>query len=230
MYEVNINANHVGLPSCDCPDWRDNHLPCKHFFAVFNTQTACSWECLPEDYKNNPFINLDIGQFSYSSLSIQPEDATDATEEDSNESRPHETQQINISAIKKQRNLVGSACRQLTDLAYHCQDMDVLRKISTQLQDSLQVLKDNVPNSGLFVLEEGDMLHIGSTKAAKKLKNKYLQKKKLLKLPKRRMKKPATGRRGQTAAMMRNQFTTKGAEELISENHGMFFCGELNCL
>lgn len=88
------------------------------------------------------------------------------------------------------------------------------------MQDSLQELKDNVPNSGLFVLEEGDMLHIGSTKAAKKLK----------KLPKRRMKKPATGRRGQTVAMMRNQFTTKGAEELISENHGMFFCGELNCL
>ena len=25
------------MPACTCPDW---HLPCKHFFSVFNTQNG----------------------------------------------------------------------------------------------------------------------------------------------------------------------------------------------
>jgi hypothetical protein len=36
VYEVNFNANHAGLPSYSCPDWKNNHLPCKHFFAVMD--------------------------------------------------------------------------------------------------------------------------------------------------------------------------------------------------
>ena len=35
VYEVNFNANHAGLPSYSCPDWKNNHLPCKHFFLLF---------------------------------------------------------------------------------------------------------------------------------------------------------------------------------------------------
>ncbi|CAG2196728.1 unnamed protein product [Mytilus edulis] len=104
VYEVNTNANHVCLPPSSL---RNGNL-----------------------FLDNPFIGLDIGP-SNNCLSAQPENAT---EEHSNKSHPHETQQINISAIKRQRNLVGSAFRQLTDIAYHCQDMDVLRKISTQLE------------------------------------------------------------------------------------------------
>jgi hypothetical protein len=76
VYEVNFNANHAGLPSYSCPDWKNNHLPCKHFFfAVFKTNAAWDGNSLPMNSKNNPFINLDIDHFSNSSdFSVQMED------------------------------------------------------------------------------------------------------------------------------------------------------------
>ena len=29
-----------GMPSCTCADWQQWHIPCKHFFGVFNTQSG----------------------------------------------------------------------------------------------------------------------------------------------------------------------------------------------
>jgi hypothetical protein len=44
-------------------------------FAVFKKNAAWGWDSLPMNYKNNPFINLDIGHFSNSSdFSVQMED------------------------------------------------------------------------------------------------------------------------------------------------------------
>ena len=111
VYEVNISANHVCLPQCDCPDWRIIIFPVNIFLQYLTLKLLVVGNL----FLDNPFINLDIGQ-SNNCLSAQPEDATNATEENSNESHPHKTQQINISAIKRQRNLVGSALRQLTDI------------------------------------------------------------------------------------------------------------------
>jgi hypothetical protein len=41
-----------------CLDWINNHLPCKHFMAVFH-HFPNFWDLIPETYKNNPYICLE---------------------------------------------------------------------------------------------------------------------------------------------------------------------------
>ena len=46
-------------PTCSCVDYSRNHLPCKHMLAVFSEVPGCSWNDLPEGYRNSPCFNLD---------------------------------------------------------------------------------------------------------------------------------------------------------------------------
>ena len=57
IYTVNIGDQST-LPSCECLQYRKNHLPCKHFVAVFR-HTDATFESLPENYKNNPVFTID---------------------------------------------------------------------------------------------------------------------------------------------------------------------------
>lgn len=43
-YEVCFE-NDSGMPSCQCLDWINNHLPCKHFMAVFH-HFPNSWDLI----------------------------------------------------------------------------------------------------------------------------------------------------------------------------------------
>lgn len=52
------NSKHtvdVLTPSCTCKDWVRWHIPCKHFFAVFGTQTEWGWAALPKSYTESPY-------------------------------------------------------------------------------------------------------------------------------------------------------------------------------
>ena len=49
-----------GMPSCTCPDWTKNQLPCKHFFAVFKHKKEWSWNDLSQEYLCKPHISADI--------------------------------------------------------------------------------------------------------------------------------------------------------------------------
>ena len=48
-----------GEPSCSCKDWIAHHIPCKHFFAVFNHHPQWGWDQLPSSYKASPYLSLD---------------------------------------------------------------------------------------------------------------------------------------------------------------------------
>lgn len=50
-------------PTCSCVDYSRNHLPCKHMLAVFSEVPGCSWNDLPEGYRNSPCFNLDTDIF-----------------------------------------------------------------------------------------------------------------------------------------------------------------------
>ena len=65
------NGYHVrfedgGMPSCDCYDWTEHLLPCKHTFAIILHSREYLWESLPVTYRNAPYITLDE-QFSIKS-------------------------------------------------------------------------------------------------------------------------------------------------------------------
>lgn len=47
------------LPSCTCQDWLKYHIPCKHFFAVFNHFPTWSWTALPQKYLNSAYLSTD---------------------------------------------------------------------------------------------------------------------------------------------------------------------------
>ena len=47
------------MPKCSCPDWSITGYPCKHFFAVFETFPAWSWQNMSSLYTKSPFLNLD---------------------------------------------------------------------------------------------------------------------------------------------------------------------------
>lgn len=44
-------------PTCECPYWRWNHLPCKHMFAIMIHNSE--WSELPGHFSSNPYFTLD---------------------------------------------------------------------------------------------------------------------------------------------------------------------------
>ena len=47
-------------PSCSCPDWLKWRIPCKHFFAIFRLFEKWGWESLPDQYKREPHISVNL--------------------------------------------------------------------------------------------------------------------------------------------------------------------------
>lgn len=46
-------------PQCTCRDWLTYHLPCKHFFAVFQNFPEWDWGKLPKRYLTSPYLSSD---------------------------------------------------------------------------------------------------------------------------------------------------------------------------
>ena len=46
-------------PSCTCKDWIRWHIPCKHFFAVFNHVPEWKWSSLPPSYLESAYLSMD---------------------------------------------------------------------------------------------------------------------------------------------------------------------------
>ena len=47
------------MPSCTCKDWQQYHIPCKHFFAVFEHRFKWQWEQLPKSYLQSAYLSSD---------------------------------------------------------------------------------------------------------------------------------------------------------------------------
>ena len=51
-----------GSPSCTCKDWKRHHIPCKHFFCVFNFYPDnWDWSTLPKCYLESAYLSRDEG-------------------------------------------------------------------------------------------------------------------------------------------------------------------------
>lgn len=70
MVDFGCNAN---SPSCTCKDWIHWHIPCKHFFAIFNHMPEWNWSSLPQDYLESAYLSMDADAVS---TYFQPEDST----------------------------------------------------------------------------------------------------------------------------------------------------------
>ena len=60
-------------PSCTCKDWIRWHIPCKHFFAVFNHVPEWKWSSLPPSYLESAYLSMDADAVH---TYFQPNDTT----------------------------------------------------------------------------------------------------------------------------------------------------------
>ena len=58
-YRVDFGTS-TGMPSCTCRDWQSYHLPCKHFFGVFQNKEDWTWDKLPNAYLKSEYLSLDV--------------------------------------------------------------------------------------------------------------------------------------------------------------------------
>lgn len=72
------------MPMCSCQDWKKFHIPCKHFFAVFRSQSNWQWDRLPLAYLDGPYISMDKASVcdvtpTHSQTNELPEEAASTT-------------------------------------------------------------------------------------------------------------------------------------------------------
>ena len=52
VYSIKF-ADQSSMPHCDCPDWLQTYLPCKHFLAIFHHVPGWDWNSLPTKYRES---------------------------------------------------------------------------------------------------------------------------------------------------------------------------------
>ena len=62
------------MPSCTCQDWTQWHMPCKHFFAIFNLYPQWGWYQLPNEYLNSAYLSTDTDALQSNFSSTSPDD------------------------------------------------------------------------------------------------------------------------------------------------------------
>lgn len=60
VYNVVTLGDAVNFPSCNCSQWQQYRLPCKHMFFVFIHVDEWSFNRLPVHYRTNPLFTLDF--------------------------------------------------------------------------------------------------------------------------------------------------------------------------
>ena len=63
VYEVFLGSDDQ-FPTCECVDFRQPCLPCKHIFAIFKVVPVYSWNSLPNCFINSLLFSLDESVFS----------------------------------------------------------------------------------------------------------------------------------------------------------------------
>ena len=124
-YEVNLHK-----PHCTCYTWLRNGLPCKHMFGLFKL-TAETWESLPDNYKNSPFLTLDpdiCSETPEGNISEGPADIVDEDPEpmaigeisdnDANEDDNQSTQSVDIPSCEKMQKKCREVLRQIREYTF----------------------------------------------------------------------------------------------------------------
>eukprot|EP00794_Sanderia_malayensis_P017245 gene17245-18965_t len=165
-----VAFNHNGMPSCECHNWKENFLPCKHMFAVIIHCKEYSWESFPVEYRDSAYFTLDPNCSLRSSMvsEVEPTNGTEVLHIDNieechtvSEKEGYECSQsshpgkLPLPASYSRSN--GAACRDLLDqiksLTFICQNDAVLPKLQSQLQDILCELRSSAQKEDNLVIE-----------------------------------------------------------------------------
>ena len=150
------------LPSCECADWQQNYLPCKHILAVIqSSKTSLGWEDMPLEYRESPHISLDVD------ILFKPIDYQQPTQSEKiqnpvlNVPLPTTTPTASLSAeipkkVYPKRTNVTGCCdllARIKDLTHECTNAEVLNTLEQSLKTVLKDLEGVKVPLVLFYLQ-----------------------------------------------------------------------------
>ena len=193
-YKLNFAASGADeMPHCQCPDWAQNLLPCKHFLAVMREHLAWNWNRFPRQYRKSPFITLDdfiVSKVHPSSENIEVFEEVDISSQIDFKELP---------TFRPNHRSKATACRkvlkEMKSLTYVVYDEKVLMEVTSALEDIMAKLKMAATHDDGLVLEDERDITLRSNKTSptgQLPQNNICQK--TLDIPLRRGKRPGSNR------------------------------------
>ena len=220
-YNVNFGSD-AKMPHCDCLDWRNNYLPCKHFLSIFFHFPKWNWERLPTQYKDSPLLTLD----SHLAQPFQSNDenrmgslAEDETLADNRHHLPENQKEgkiLPLQAKKLSAKSEGAKVRELINqirsLTFLVDDTQAMNTLYLTLKDAMEEFKKHT------ISEDGIDLEVKPTAKVKpeKCNNLYhkcdinqrhdVKNGAVHPLPSSKTKHKYSGRVGEVAATMKKMY------------------------
>ena len=145
-------GNENKRPNCECIDFQQHLIPCKHFFAVIKTFPEWSWTKLPQFYRESKYFTIDSNIFE-TSINVE----TNSSTKFNNSAQLNKTDisTDNCLRITKMQDCAVESSKQLNKLAarnrelaklfanttYHVVDINVLEKTEALLLQTLDLLQ-----------------------------------------------------------------------------------------
>ena len=236
-YNLNF-GDHSSMPHCDCADWRNNYLPCKHFISIFWFYSNWGWGKLPSEYKDSPLLCLDW-EITQNQSSCQQENAPilqddiiadedftpNATTVDENSSE--ETSDLDVLELPRKKHSARSEAAKVREVLNEIRSLSFLvddPKAISDLLTTMQKAKEEFRRH--TQLEEGLDLEVEKVqKQAKVSKVKESKSEREVKensthpLPTNKSKHKYSGRTGEVAGMMKKMYkVSKGINDLFTED------------
>lgn len=204
------------MPKCDCPDWLQTCLPCKHLLTIFQHVPGWEWTCLPSKYRESPMLLLDD----------QVMQLTNPTEEDTSKEdlskpsyTPVESESDFVPPLPlpiKQRTPRSQAtkCRevrqQLRSMTFLVHDEEALNNLHTTLSSALVNLQQFVSAEDGIALENKSYTNKNVQHSHSKSSNLP----RANSLPRRKEKRHKySGRVGEVAEIMRKTYNVQSVPE-----------------
>ena len=223
-YKVHLVSPHDNsVPSCECADWQQNYLPCKHILAVIqSSKSSLGWEDMPLEYRESPYLSLDVD------ILFKPIDYQQPTQSEKiqnpvlNVPLPTTTPTASLSAeipkkVYPKRTNVTRCCdllARIKNLTHECTNAEVLNTLEQSLKTVLKDLEAGCESaSGIILTSDTTIGSVSTDISGKKRKKKHAPKSnvamKKLKLAQRKKQHLYNNRVGQKAQNMKKFFKTK---------------------
>ena len=190
-YKVHLVSPHDNsVPSCECADWQQNYLPCKHILAVIqSSKSSLGWEDMPLEYRESPYLSLDVD------ILFKPIDYQQPTQSEKiqnpvlNVPLPTTTPTASLSAeipkkVCPKRTNVTRCCdllARIKNLTHECTNAEVLNTLEQSLKTVLKDLEAGCESaSGIILTSDTTMGSVSTDISGKNAKKNMLQNQMLL--------------------------------------------------
>lgn len=176
-----------------------NHLPCKHFFAIFRHYPEWGWKKLPQHYTNSSMLTLDEGIIGKPAYNPTPPPCNQVVDDTLDSSIPSQNIQMESGSaptcsssyahLPQKRcspKDLGSICREILgeirQLTFLMDNRDDLENLKAELREIQQRFQKVAPSDGGLQVEGGE-----PQPKKRKLQNQECPRRKLPQIPKQQL-------------------------------------------